>query len=107
MITERTSGAAVRLHRGKGKQVQAIVLEVQLDTDNRKRYSWPVYLSTLRARHECPTTLLVVCPTAEAAAWCRKPIELGHPDWVLTPLVLGPDQTPVVTDPERARHGPS
>jgi hypothetical protein len=48
----------------------------------------------------------VVCPTADAAAWCRKPIELGHPDWVLTPLVLGPDQTPVVTDPEEARHHP-
>jgi hypothetical protein len=48
----------------------------------------------------------VVCPTADAAAWCRKPIELGHPDWVLTPLVLGPDQTPVVTDPEEARQHP-
>jgi hypothetical protein len=88
------------------KPVQAIVLEVQLDKDNRKRYSWPVYLSTLRARHECPTILLVVCPTAEAAAWCREPIELGHPEWILTPLVLGPDQTPVVTDSERARRRP-
>jgi hypothetical protein len=94
------------LRSGAPKPIQAVVLEVQLDTDVRKRYSWPVYLSALRARHECPTTLLVVCPTAEAAAWCRKPIDLGHPDWVLTPLVLGPDQTPVVTDPERARDQP-
>lgn len=88
------------------RPVQAVVLEVQLDADVRKRYSWPVYLSSLRARHECPTALLVVCPTAEAAAWCRTPIVLGHPDWVLTPLVLGPDQTPVVTDPQRARDRP-
>lgn len=30
----------------------------------------------------------------------------GHPDWVLTPLVLGPAQTPVVTDREQARRSP-
>jgi hypothetical protein len=88
------------------RPVQAVVLEVQLDTDLRKHYSWPVYLSTLRARHECPTTLLVICPTAKAATWCRQPIELGHPDWILTPLVLGPDQTPIITDPQHARRQP-
>jgi hypothetical protein len=111
--TEFRADTVVELYDGippagtrKAKPVQAVVLEVQLGTDDRKRYSWPVYLSTLRARHECPTTLLVVCPTADAAAWCRKPIALGHPDWVLTPLVLGPDQThlsPTRTRPANTR----
>jgi hypothetical protein len=64
--------------------VQAVVVEVQLGKDAAKRYTWPVYLSTLRARLRCPTALLVVCPQAAVAAWCADPIELGHPDWVLT-----------------------
>jgi len=33
-------------------------------------------------------------------------IELGHPGWLLTPLVLGPDMVPVVTDADTARENP-
>lgn len=47
----------------------------------------------------CPAILLVICLDARTAAWCATPIELGYPDARITPLVLGPDQLSVVTDP--------
>ena len=78
--------------------VLAVVVEAQLGRDAAKRWSWPVYLATLRARLRCPAALLVVCVDASVATWCAGPISLGHPGWVLSPLVLGPDRVPVVTD---------
>ena len=81
----------------------AVVVEAQLGRDKTKRWSWPVYLTTLRSRLRCPTVLLVVCVDDATAAWCGAPIALGHPGWVLTPLALGPRQVPHVTDPEQAK----
>jgi hypothetical protein len=78
----------------------AMVVEVQLRADRRKRWVWPQYLAGLRARLECPVMLLVVAPDADAAGWCAKPIDMGHPGWALRPLVLGPDRVPVVIDAE-------
>jgi hypothetical protein len=89
-----------------GEPVQAIVIEVQLSKDPDKRASWPVYLTTLRARFKCPACLLVVCPDADVARYCSKPIPIGHKDFVLTPLVLGPSAIPVVKDPEVAKRSP-
>src|SRR5262249_44281632 len=71
-----------------------------------KGYTWPVYLATLRARHECRVMLLVLCPDAKTAAACAEPIDTDHPDWVLKPLVLGPDGVPVVVDPSEAQRLP-
>jgi hypothetical protein len=87
------------------KPVLAVVVEVQLRRDLEKRFTWPVYLINLRARLRCRTILLVVS-TAEAAAWCGQSFETGHPGWTLTPLVVGPDRVPVVTDIEQARDDP-
>jgi hypothetical protein len=50
--------------------------------------------------------LLVVSPIPAVATWCATPIHTGHPNWTLTPLVLGPDRVPVVTDPDLARQHP-
>lgn len=95
--TEYRADAVVTLTAAQGP-VLAVVIEVQLRRDGGKRRSWPVYLATLHARLRCPAVLLVVCPDAATAGWCAAPIELGHPGFVLTPLVLGPDRVPVVTD---------
>lgn len=86
--------------------VLAVVVEIQRSRDPRKRRSWPVYLATIHARLACPAVLLVVCVDAGVAAWCTKPIAIGHPGWVLTPLVLGPDRIPPVTDLSQARRCP-
>ncbi|XXT17191.1 hypothetical protein WME94_43895 [Sorangium sp. So ce429] len=88
------------------RPAMAIVVEVQLGVDPDKPYVWPVYVSQTRARHRCPTWLLAVTVDAEIARWCARPIEMGHPGWTLTPLVLGPAGVPVVTDAEQARAAP-
>jgi Arc/MetJ-type ribon-helix-helix transcriptional regulator len=85
-----------------GKPVLAIVLEVQLDRDRDKLTSWPAYLTGARARYGCPACLLVLCADEAVARWCARPIETGHPGFVLRPLVLGPDAVPIVTEPEQA-----
>ncbi|MEU6830082.1 hypothetical protein ABZ894_15670 [Nocardia beijingensis] len=86
-----------------GVAVAGIVLEVQLGRDRSRQWAWPVYVCTLRARLQCPVFLMIVTPDAQVAAWCRRPIELGHPGLVLRPLVLGPDVVPAVTDLDEAR----
>jgi hypothetical protein len=98
--------AVVMLHSAQGQPVLGVVVEVQLGPDKRKRWSWPSYLISLRTRFRCDVVLLVVCPTPAMAAWCATPIRAGHPGWTLTPLVLGPDRVPVVTDPDLARQHP-
>jgi hypothetical protein len=85
----------------QGRPVQAIVVEVQLKKDEDKRATWPLYLASLRSRVGCPTALLVVAPGRTVARWAAEPIELGHPGFVLRPLVMGPDALPVITDPAR------
>lgn len=84
----------------------AIVVEIQLKPEKRKRYTWPVYLSTLRARKECPVTLLVLCQDKRTTAWCREPVETGHQGWVLRPWALSLTDVPAVTDPDKARSLP-
>jgi hypothetical protein len=80
------------------KPVFAIVLEVQLGVDDDKRFSWPVYATTLRARFRCPSTVLVVTPKPSVVPWASRPIPLG-PGSSFTPFVLGPSAVPTITDP--------
>jgi len=102
--TEYRADAVVVLSAA-GSAVWAVVVEVQLRPDPGKRWSWPVYLSTLRSRFRCPTVLLVVCVDTATASWCATPIELG-PGTTMTPMVVGPDRVPVVTDAEHAARVP-
>jgi hypothetical protein len=55
----RADDALVLLHRN-GSATTAVVVEVQLDEDNDKLRTWPVYISALRARLRCPAMLLVL-----------------------------------------------
>jgi hypothetical protein len=81
--TEYRADAVVTLHRA-GNPVLAVVVEVQLSEVTEKRLSWPVYVVSQYA----------------------KPIVIGLPGLVLTPMVLGPRQVPLVTDPDQARRSP-
>src|SRR5262245_20188882 len=67
--------------------VFGIVLEVQLSQDRRKRFVWPVYVSLLRARLECPVELLVIALDESVARWAARPIEIGRLN-TFTPLVV-------------------
>ncbi|MGW4740122.1 hypothetical protein [Nocardia xishanensis] len=83
----------------------AVIVEVQLRPDHDKQWSWPVYLTTLRARLRCYTALLVICPTERTAVRCRRPIGLA-PGCTLSPLAVGPNDVPAVTDSAAATANP-
>jgi hypothetical protein len=104
--TEWRADAVVALVDDCGKPVLAVVVEVQRSRDGKKRFAWPVYVATLRARLRCGVLLVVIACDPEAARWCQQPIRLGHPGLVLRPLVVGPDVVPVVTDADQASSEP-
>src|ERR1700742_1961083 len=83
------------------KPVLGIIVEVQLSTDERKRYAWPAYAVGLRARMRCPVCILVFTAQDAVVRWASSPIELGGGN-LFTPLVIGPSGVPVVTDARRA-----
>ena len=78
--------------------VAAIVVEVQLSFDARKRWTWPVYVTTLRARFECPVTLLVFAPDDAIATWCAESIDTGHPGFHLQPIVVSLSAVPRILE---------
>jgi hypothetical protein len=101
----RADDALVLLHRD-GSATTAVVVEVQLDEDSDKLRTWPVYLSSLRARLRCPAMLLVLTRDPANARWARRPIEIGHPGFQLTPLVVDFADVPRITDLETASQLP-
>jgi hypothetical protein len=88
-----------------GRPVFGIVMEAQLDTVERKRFTWPLYAMALRAHLECQACVLVVTPYPNVAGWAAQPIVTG-PGSVFQPLVVGPDGVPVVSDPAVAAAEP-
>ncbi len=88
-----------------GKPVLGIVVEVQLRSQQRKRFTWPAYVTGLRARFQCPACLLVVVPNQRTARWAAEPIDTG-PGGLFTPFVIGPQGIPVVTEPSLAMRYP-
>ena len=89
-----------------GEPVFGVIVEVQLGRDDRKHYSWPLYVAALRARWECPVSLLVVTPENTVVRWARRSIDLGHPGFSFRPVIAGPDVVPWITDPDEARADP-
>jgi hypothetical protein len=79
------------------RKVLGIVVEVQLGCDDDKPYAWPAYIANLRARHRCPVCLLVITTEDTVARWAGRMIELG-PGSRCKPWVVGPSNTPAVTD---------
>jgi hypothetical protein len=107
VVPDQFFADAASIHYGAdGKPAFGALVEVQRKPEADKRDAWPVYLTVLRAQHRCPIWLLVVAPKAAVARWAAEPIDLGHPGFVLRPLVLGPETTPLITDPARARAAP-
>jgi len=96
--TEYRADNVAILHGRDGRPVTGVIVEVQLREDKAKLLSWPVYVSALRAQLACPAVLLVVAPSPAVAAWARQPIELGHPGFQLTPLVIEFKDVPWVRD---------
>ncbi|MFF4502063.1 hypothetical protein [Streptomyces sp. NPDC001401] len=82
-----------------------LVVESQRRIDEAKRGSWPYYLSYLYEKHRCEPVLIVTTQCGSTARWAAEPIHLGvpgRPSLTVRPLVLGPDNVPVIADPEEA-----
>ncbi|HUC00404.1 MAG TPA: hypothetical protein VMS11_11310 [Solirubrobacterales bacterium] len=104
--TEYRADDVLVLFRRDSSATTAVIVEVQLDEDDDKLRTWPVYVAALRARLRCPAMLLVITRDPATARWARRPIELGHPGFQLTPLVVDYADVPRITDLETASHLP-
>jgi len=104
--TEYRADSVILLQDLGGKNLGAVVVEVQLGVDVDKLYSWPLYVSALRAQRRCPTRLLVITSDAAVARWASTPIELGHPGFRLAPIVVGFEHVPRIIDPLAAQKLP-
>lgn len=100
----------VVLERNDGEKMvpaQAVIVECQLGRDPVKRYSWPVYVTNIRARLRCPVVLLVLTATESIARWCAEPIDAGGGYLTHRPLACTLTSLPPVTTPEQARAQPA
>lgn len=88
-----------------GVPVYGIVVEAQLARDPRKKFVWPIYATSLRARLEVPVSVLVVTADDGVARWAAQPIDLGGSN-VFRPFVLGPSGVPAIVDEAQARADP-
>ena len=103
--TELRADAVVMLSGADGTRL-AVVVEIQLRYDSRKRFSWPSYLTQVWAAHRCPAVLLVICLSTGTAGRCRTPIATGHPGFDLVPPVIDPVTIPDPNGPAAATAGP-
>ena len=79
----------------------ALTVEVQLNLDDEKPYSWIPYLGSQYYRLHVPAYLLVVTNDPVIARWAAGPFRAGH--LTLEPWVLGPGDVPAITTIEDAR----
>ncbi|MCG8416436.1 MAG: DUF4351 domain-containing protein, partial [Proteobacteria bacterium] len=103
---EYRADAVIRLDAGDNTPSDIIIVEVQLKRDVDKRVSWPMYMAGARARYRCPATILVITIDPGVAQWCARPIVLDRNGSTIKPVVVGPQQMPRVTDPNRASKTP-
>jgi len=77
-----------------------VVIEAQTRKDPDKPGAWAYYASHLHEKYKVPVVLLVVCQDAATARWAAAPVHFGLPQWQtlsVRPLVVGPNNAPVIT----------
>ncbi|MFD7765399.1 hypothetical protein [Streptomyces sp. NPDC059787] len=100
---ERRVDTLMRVETDKGAYL--LVVEAQGKVDDAKRGSWAYYLSYLYAKYRCEPVLIVITQSRATARWAARPIRLGLPGWhslTVRPLVLGPENVPVIRDEQEA-----
>jgi hypothetical protein len=107
MPVEYAADAVVLFDNTHDKQrpVFGTIFEVQLERKERKRYTWPLYAMSARARHECPFVVAAVTADQSVARWAAQPIDLGD-GMSFRVRVIGPDCVPKLTDPQQALREP-
>lgn len=103
---EYRADQALRVLDGAGRLFGALIVEVQLRIDPDKPFTWPHYVTSVRARLRCPVAIMVITFDERVARWAGQTIDLGFGQGSLTPVVLGPAAIPRITEPEQARAHP-
>ncbi|MEU6278862.1 hypothetical protein [Streptomyces sp. NPDC047028] len=83
-----------------------LAIEAQKKKDLEKPASWSYYLAYLRNKYRLPPLLPVVCQDRATAEWATRPEPIGFCSWpslTVRPIVAGPHNMPVITDPDEAR----
>ncbi|MFD6172691.1 hypothetical protein [Streptomyces coeruleorubidus] len=83
-----------------------LAVEAQGKKDPDKPASWAYYASYLLTKYRLQPLLLVVCQDRATAEWAARPVRFGPRQWpllTLRPLVAGPHNMPVLTDPAEVR----
>ncbi|GHJ35970.1 hypothetical protein [Streptomyces sp. TS71-3] len=81
-------------------------IEAQGKQDPAKPASWAYYVSYVWTKYRLPTALLVVCQDHATARWAEQSVSSGPralPTLTLRPVVIGPHNVPMITDPVEAR----
>lgn len=86
--------------------VMVLVLEVQRAPDVDKLTSWPGYVGELVHRYRCPVYLVVAAGEETTARWAAEPNPYFQPNSPFLPLVLGPQEIPVVVSEHEAARAP-
>ncbi|MFF9125793.1 hypothetical protein ACF09J_21220 [Streptomyces sp. NPDC014889] len=100
---ERRVDTLMRVETDEGAYL--LVVEAQGKKDEDKRSSWPYYLAYLYAKYRCEPVLIVITQSSATARWAARPIRLGVPGWhslTVRPLVLGPENVPLIADEKEA-----
>ncbi|WP_326753638.1 hypothetical protein OIE73_18895 [Streptomyces hirsutus] len=83
-----------------------LAVEAQGRKDPDKPASWAYYASYLLTKYRLQPMLLVVCQDRATAEWAAREVSFGPRQWpllTLRPLVAGPHNMPVITDPAEVR----
>ncbi|MBZ9644544.1 hypothetical protein [Streptomyces sp. PSKA30] len=101
---ERRVDTLLRAETDEGTYL--LVIESQGKRDEGKRGSWAYYLSYLYAKYRWEPVLIVLTQSTSTARWATRPIRLGLPGWhslTVRPLVLSPENVPLITDEAEAK----
>lgn len=102
---EYRADTVVQLVDESGKPALSVIVEVQLAVKEKKRRDWLAYTASAERQLGRDACVLVVTPDAAVARWAQKPTSFGLVS-TFTPLVIGPEQVPLLTDPEEAKRRP-
>lgn len=102
---ERRIDSVIRFETAeKGPYLLAVEAQCRYDPD--KPGVWAYYASYLHQKYgNAPVIVLAVCQDEMTARWAQGPFELGPEQWptvTLRPLVAGPHNIPMVTNPIQA-----
>ncbi|SDK11846.1 hypothetical protein [Nonomuraea jiangxiensis] len=79
-----------------------VIVEMQQALREEERQDWARRAAGVWLRLNRPVLLLVLAPDPQVAAWASQPIVTSLPGYVLHPLVVGPDQITIFSDPSEA-----